>query len=205
MHVYYLGGTAVKIQTKDNAGEVTIVVDPYKPEDKNGSFPNTLAPDIALYTRGQEGSITLQQQPFIVDTPGEYEVRGVMIYGIPTADGVVYQLGVENMDVMHVGALKSMPDEKTLERLSSVDVLLVPVGGHDTLDAKKAATLTTELEPRVVVPLAFRHGKNDPAQAPVEPFLKEMGHENGSPEPKAIITESKLPEEDMQVIVLSSA
>ena len=205
MHVYYLGGTAGKIQTKDNAGDVNIVIDPYKPEDKGSSFPNTLAPHIALFSRGQEGSITLQQNPFIIDTPGEYEVRGVMIYGIPTTDGILYQLSVENMNILHAGALKNLPDDKTLERLSSADVLLVPVGGHETLDAKKAATLVTELEPRAVIPIAFRSGNNDPQQAPVEPFLKEIGHENGAPQPKAIIVESKLPEEDMDIIVLASA
>lgn len=205
MHVYYLGGTAVKLQTKDNKGDVTIVIDPYKPEDKGGTFPPTLAPDIALYSRGQEGSITLQQQPFIIDTPGEFEVRGVMIYGIPTNDGLVYQLSIENMLVLHAGALKNLPDDKTLERLSSVDVLLVPVGGHETLDAKKASTLTTELEPRAVIPIAFRHDKNDPKQESVGPFLKEIGHENGAPQPKAILVESKLPAEDMDVVVLASA
>lgn len=204
MHVYYLGGTAVKLQTKDSKGDVTIVIDPYKPEDKGGTFPSTLAPDIALYSRGREESITLQQQPFIIDTPGEFEVRGVMIYGIPTSDGIVYQLSIENMLVLHTGALKNLPDEKTLERLSSVDVLIVPVGGHETLDAKKAATLVTELEPRAVIPIAFRSGNNDPQQAPVGPFLKEIGHENGAPQPKAIIVESKLPEEDMDMIVLAS-
>ncbi|MEK7481690.1 MAG: MBL fold metallo-hydrolase [Patescibacteria group bacterium] len=204
MHVYYLGGTAVKLQTKDNKGDVTIVIDPYKPEDKGGTFPPTLAPDIALYSRGQEGSITLQQHPFVIDTPGEFEVRGVMIYGIPTADGLVYQLSIENMLVLHTGALKNLPDDKTVERLSSVDVLLVPVGGHETLDAKKAGTLTTELEPRAVIPIAFRHGKNDPKQAPVDPFLKEIGHVNGAPQSKAILVEAKLPNEDMEVIVLAS-
>lgn len=205
MHLYYLGGTAVKLQTRDNKGDVTIVIDPYKPEDKGGTFPPTLAPDIALYSHGQGGSITLQQHPFIVDTPGEFEVRGVMIYGIPTKDGILFQLSIENMLVLHAGALKDLPDEKTQERLSSADVLLVPVGGHETLDAKKAGTLTTELEPRVVIPIAFRSGKNDPKQESVEPFLKEIGHTNGAPEPKVILTESKLPEEDMEVHVLASS
>ena len=204
MHVYYLGGTAVKLQTKDNGTDVTIVIDPYKPEDKGGTFPPTLAPDIALFSHGQEGSITLQQNPFIVETPGEFELHGVLVHSIPTTDGLLFQITTEEMTILHAGALKKMPGDKTLEQLSSVDVLLVPVGGHDVLNAKDAATLVTELEPRAVVPIAFRYKKNDPSQDTPDAFLKEVGHTNGAPEPKAILSASKLPSEDMEIHVLES-
>lgn len=204
MHVYYLGGTAVKLQTKDNGKDVTVVIDPYKPKDKTGSFPVTLAPDIALFSHGQEGSITLQQNPFIIDTPGEFELHGVLIHSIPTSLGLLFQITTEEMTILHAGALKKMPSDKTLEQLSSVDVLLVPVGGHNVLNGKDAAALVTELEPRMAIPIAFRHKKNDPTQDTPDAFLKEVGHQNGAPSEKAIISAAKLPAEDMEILVLES-
>ena len=77
MHISWLGNTAVKIQVKPFDKDVTIVIDPYKPE--KGSFPRSLTPDIGLYTKGEKDSITLSGDPFVLDTPGECETKGVLI------------------------------------------------------------------------------------------------------------------------------
>jgi len=204
MHISWLGSTAVKLQTKHNGEDVNIVIDPYKPAEKGGSFPNTLAPQLAVYSQGQNNSIKLQQNPFIVDSPGEHEVYGVIVQTFPTEDGLMIQLNAEGITVLHVGALKGVPSDEILDKLTSIDVLLVPVGGHETLSAKQAAALTTKLiEPRVCIPIAFKYKKGDPKQATVDPFLKEIGNRNGDHEPKIILSASKLPQEEMEVHVLS--
>ncbi|OGL88982.1 hypothetical protein A3H75_00445 [Candidatus Uhrbacteria bacterium RIFCSPLOWO2_02_FULL_51_9] len=204
MHISWMGGAAVKLQIKNQDRDVTVVIDTYKPKDKGAVFPPTLAPDIALFSHGQEGSITLQQNPFIIDSPGEFEVHGVLVHSIPTSNGLLFQLTAEEMIVLHAGALKELPNEKTLEQLSSVDVLITPVGGTDVLNAKTAAALVTELEPRACIPIAFQYKKNDAEHDTVDAFLKEVGHKNGAPVPKVILSAAKLPNEDMEIIVLES-
>lgn len=204
MHISWLGGTAVKLQTKHQGNDVSLVIDPYKPTEKGASFPKTLSPHIGLYSRGPEGSITLSGNPFIVDAPGEFEVSGVIIKGVNTQEGVLLQLTIEGMHILHLGALTAVPEDKIFDQLATTDVLLIPVGGHNTLSPKQAATITTKLiQPRICIPINFKQGKSDTKQEKVEVFFKELGVEGGKPEPKVIISASKLPQEEMDVVVLN--
>ncbi len=203
MHISWLGGTTVKLQTKHQGNDVSLVIDPYKPSEKGASFPKSLAPQIGLYTRGTDNSITLSGDPFIVDAPGEFEVSGVIIKGVPTDQGVILQLTIEGMHIVHLGALQSVPDDKIFDQLNT-DILLIPVGGHQTLSAKQAATITTKLiQPRVCIPIAFKQGKADAKQAGADTFFKELGVNGSKAESKVIVSSSKLPQEEMEVILLS--
>lgn len=62
MHISWLGGTSIKIQTKYADSDVTVLIDPYK-YDK-GAFPRSLTADVVLLTRGSEELITLSGDPF---------------------------------------------------------------------------------------------------------------------------------------------
>ena len=203
MHISWLGGSAVKLQTKHQGNDVSLVIDPYKPTEKGSSFPKTLAPQIGLFTKGQDNSITLSGDPFIVDAPGEFEVSGVIIKGIPSEQGVILQLTIEGMHIVHLGALQSVPEDKVFDQLATTDILMIPVGGHETLSAKQAATITTKLiEPRVCVPISFKQGKADAKQDSVDVFFKELGVNGSKAESKVIVSASKLPQEEMEVILL---
>lgn len=58
--------------------------------------------------------------------------------------------------VVHCGDLGGLPDDATLARLASPDLLLVPVGGCYTLDGVEAWALVERLHPRRVVPIHYR-------------------------------------------------
>ena len=42
-----------------------------------------------------------------------------------------------------------------LEEMSNVDILLVPVGGGESLDAPPAAETVSLIEPKLVIPMHF--------------------------------------------------
>ena len=201
MHISWLGNTAIKIQTKPFDKDITIVIDTYK--QKKGNFPRSLTPDIALYTRGEKDSITLSGAPFIFSTPGEIDTKGVLVTGVEghEAGEIMLRVDVEDMTVVHLGMIKKQLTSKQLEVLSGVDILCLPVGHPDSFDAENAVKLVNEIEPRVVIPYAFK-SDNDPEAKPIDAFLKEIGSKNGSPEKKVIIKQKDLPEEDTDVIVL---
>lgn len=201
MHLSRLGGTAIKIQAKPLDKDIVIVIDPYRP--KQGDFPRSLAPDIALFTRGIEGSITISGNPFILATPGECETNGVLITSVQGhAEGTsMVRVDAEGVSVGHVGLPKAPLTETQIEALGNVDILFVPVGGGDSYDEEEAVKAVNAIEPRIVIPMHYK-SDNDPSLDPVNAFLKEIGHSNGQQEKKLIVKKKDLPQEETKVVVL---
>ena len=94
--------------------------------------------------------------------------------------------------------------EEQIEEIGLTDILLVPVGGSYTIDAKTASDVVSSLEPKIVIPMHYALPGLKFELEPVENFLKEMGFETQEPLPKLSITKDKLPGE-LQVIVLNKA
>lgn len=202
MHISWFGNTAVKIQAKPFDKDVIVVIDTYKPA--KGSFPRSLAPNIGLFSRGQKNSITLSGDPFILDTPGECETNGVLISTVQghEEDEIMLRVDVEGMSIAHLGMTSKQLTDQQLEVLSDVDILIVPVGGNNCYDPEQAVKAVNSIEPRVVIPVAFKSDNDDKAK-PVNNFLKEMGISNGAPEKKVIIKKKDLPQDETKVIVLN--
>ena len=200
MHINWLGQTCIKLQTKNIEEDVTVILDPYKPA--KGDFPRSLSPQIALFSHGKDGSVTLSQDPFVMESLGEVELKGVMIYAMPGPGGsVIFKLNIEGMNIVHLGGCRGPLDTHSIEKIGSPDILFIPVGGGDGLDAESAAKIVNDLEPRVVVPIAYR-SENDPGADPVENFIKESGLTPEPTEPKVIIKKKDLPQEERKIYVL---
>ena len=200
MHISWLGQTCIKLQTKNLDKDVTTILDAYKP--KTGEFPRSFSPDVALFSAGQENAATLSQDPFVISSLGEVEVKNVMIYAVPGPEGsVIYKLNGEGMTLVHLGRLNKTLSSAEMEKILSPDILFIPVGGGDYLNAKDAAALATALEPRVIIPLAY-HCDTDPDAAPVTAFIKELGIKPEATEKKVIIKKKDLPQEETKLIVL---
>ena len=114
--------------------------------------------------------------------------------------------------VVHVakGELKRVLARSELEhdfRLAAaeVHVLLVPVGGGSTLDPTHAVEVISAFEPKIVIPMHYRHpGLTDSlaeSLEPVEKFMKEFGA--GAPDPQEMlkVTKSNLPEETQLILL----
>jgi L-ascorbate metabolism protein UlaG (beta-lactamase superfamily) len=201
MHISWLGQTCIKLQTKNLDKDITIVLDAYKP--KTGEFPRSFSPDVALFTAGSDNAATLSQNPFMVDSLGEVEVKNVMIYAIPNSEGgVIYKLNGESLNLVHLGKLKKPLNNSEMEKILSPDVLFIPVGGGaNYLSAKDAAALATALEPRVIIPMAY-NCNTDPDAGPLTAFVKELGLKPETTEKKVIIKKKDLPQEETKLIVL---
>ena len=100
-----------------------------------------------------------------------------------------------------MGDLGHKLDASSIELLAATDILMIPVGGNHTIDAKLAAEVVAQLEPHIVVPMHYQVPSYKFDLDPVEKFLKEMGKEDIKPQPKLSITKDKLPEE-MEIVVL---
>lgn len=146
----------------------------------------------ALQIRTKNGLISLGDQvkvgDFALDGPGEYEIGGVEIFGV----GRLYIFEIEEMRLAYLDKLNRPLIDLEQEAASDVDILLLPVGGGDVLDAKGALSIISQLDPRIVIPMYYDD-------------LTEFSKEEGvTPEHLDSLKISKinLPETERKVIVL---
>ncbi len=93
--------------------------------------------------------------------------RGVVAMFMVTVDGV---------RILHAGDLgQTELFEEQLKWLEEADVLLVPIGGVDTIDGPQAAKLVQRLKPRYVIPMHFKTDQSRTDLNPVKPFITAIG------------------------------
>jgi L-ascorbate metabolism protein UlaG (beta-lactamase superfamily) len=187
MKIKYIGHSSFEIKINGK----TIVIDPYDPEVFGYEFPETKA-DILLLshkdpeTRYLEG---VSDYEFLIDSPGEYEIGGAFIYGLPTfhdseegkerGKNTVYLIEMDGFTVLHLGSLGHELSQEVLEKIGDVDVMLTPVGGNYVIDAETASKVISSLEPGIVIPMHYHTNDSEYEKEldKLEDFLEEMGVE----------------------------
>jgi len=193
----------------------TVVTDPY-PASVGVKLPR-LEADLVTISHGHPYHSNLDavttKDAFIVEGPGEYEVKGVTVFGIRSfhdavegaeaGANTIYVLEVDDVRICHLGDLGHGLDDETVEAIGTpVDVLLVPVGGGRALTAAKAAEVVRTIEPRWVVPMHYRLPGFKVELDGAETFLKEMGVTEVQPQSKLIVQYSGSGEGDTKVFVM---
>lgn len=200
MHISWLGQTCVRLQTKNQDEEVVVLIDAYKPN--NGDFPRSFTPQIALYSRGEEGAATMSQDPFIISTFGECEIKGVMCYSLPVEGGQIFKINAENLNVVHLGRMNKKIDDNTLEKLGTPDVLMIAVGdSKEYLSPDDAAELISAIEPRIVIPMGYQCD-TDPKVGTLNDFIKASGLKPEMTDKKLILKKKDLPSGETKLMVL---
>lgn len=207
MIVTYHGGQCFKLVR----GDTTIAFDPIA---KNGAdFPAVrFGADVVFSTlqhpnfMGHEQMHSANRTPFIVTGPGEYEIGEVTArgFGVKTNyQGVeryntIYYIQFDGMNILFLGALGD-PDigSDILGSIADVDMLFIPVGGGDVLEAPQASKLGVKLEADVVIPMHYD-------ETSLGAFLKEEGIEKPTFQDKLTIKQKDLGTLTSNVVVLKS-
>jgi len=209
MDITFLGHASFKLKGKHTG----VITDPYDPSI-GLKYPRAEA-DIVTVSHDHHDHSAVSQvggEPFVVGGPGEYEIKGVRIVGVPSfhdekkgtirGKNTIYNIQTDNLFICHLGDLgQSELVSEQLEAIGQVDILLIPVGGVYTIDAQGAAKIAASLEPKIVIPMHYADPGSNLKLEPVDKFLKEMGAEKVEPQAKLSITTDKLPEE-LVVVVL---
>lgn len=214
MIITYLGLEAYKIQF----GDTTIAVNP--PSKDSKLKVSRFGADISLSSlndkdfNGSENVTHGDRTPFVINGPGEYEVKGIFIKGFKSDSkyglgsdskekriNTIYSVALEGMNLCFLGALDSKDlSAETKEALDDIDVLFVPVGGDGVLNPSSAYELSVKLEPRLIIPTHY-DGANDKN---LKAFLKEAGEEGVKPLDKLTLKKKDLDGKEGEVIVLES-
>ena len=203
------------IAQKGKQESLKIVIDPYSEEI--GLKLSPLEADIALFTHDHfdhNNAKALKGTPFLIANPGEYDAKGAFIQGIfsyhdeqegkERGTNTIYTIEVEDMRICHLGDFgqKELSAEQ-LEAIGDVDILMVPVGGTYTIDAKTASHIVNQIEPKIAVPMHYALPKLKVKLAGVEEFLKVMGAKAVQPEEKLTVKAKDLTTEETKVVVLN--
>lgn len=205
MEITWLGRSCFRLKGK----EAIVLTDPFESLRKG-----SLKADIVTISHEHPGHnciAAVRGEPKQLRGPGEYEVKGVFIYGLQTfhdevrgrarGKNTVFHIELDGIKVCHLGDLGHVLSAEQVGEIGDVDVLLVPVSGGTTIGAAEAAELTNLLDPKLVIPMHFHPGE-EKSNLSLKAFLQEMGLKTLTPVPKLTIAKTSLPTET-QVILLS--
>ena len=219
MEVTWYGRTCIRLRGKD----AVVVADPYQTivgptgrgitgEIVTYSHPDDRPLPKAKGRRSRDGSTLLPtslETAFVLDGPGEYEVRDVLLTGVRTyrddtkgserGKQVAFVVELDGIHTIHLGEIGHLLSEEKLGDIGPVDIACVPIGG--VLSPQRVAELVAQIEPRIVIAMPLDEDAPDTNEAMAK-FFHEMGGEPAV-QPKLTITSSGLPLETTTVLLES--
>ena len=215
MEITWYGRTCIRLRGRD----AVVVADPYQaivgPTGRGitGDIVTFSHPDDAPLMRAtgkrsrDEGTVlpSSLEASFVLDGPGEYEVRNVLLTGVRTyrddlrgrerGKQTAFAVELDGLTTIHLGDIGHLLTEEKLADVGPIDIACIPVGGQ--LSATRAAELIAQLDPRIVVPMPVCEDEAQCEEA-LAKFFHEMG---GEPivQSKLAVTPSALPAETTAV------
>lgn len=156
----------------------SIVFDPYSPGSVPGWELPPLTADrvICSHGHGDHGwaeGVTLSGGSFTGKTlflPSFHDELGGALRG----ENTITLVEAEGLRLVHMGDIGCALSAEQIAALGRVDVLLIPVGGHFTVDADGAWEIACALKAAIVVPMHYRGaGFGYGVIGTLEPFLEK--------------------------------
>ncbi len=212
MKISYLGHSSFKITTKS----VVVLTDPYD-KSVGYSFPKTEADIITISHNHNDhnnlSGIKNLDKSFVIDGPGEYEVKDIMIKGLSSyhddqkgelrGKNNIFTFEIEDVHLTHMGDIGHDLSESVYSELENTDILMIPVGGYFTIDGEMAIKIIKKIDPSIILPMHYRTDDNSKTFsqiATLENFVKLIQMEPKYEE-KLVIKNSILPEETELLIL----
>jgi len=216
MNINWYGQSCFQISSNQGKNNhVSTLIDPFE-ESIGLQLPRKLEADVVLITHNHldhNNVKAVSGQPFIASGPGEYDVKGIFIQGIPAFhDNVqgkergrttIYTIEAEEIKLCHLGDLgqKELTAEQ-LDKIGDVDILMIPIGGFFTINAQEAVKIMAQIEPKIIIPMHYKIPNLNIKLDGLDKFLKIVGVKKIEPLSKLFIKEKDLPKEEVKIIVL---
>ena len=214
MKIKYLGHSSLLISSKDN---VKIITDPYTPGHGIAYKAINESADIVTITHnhGDHNNIaSVKGSPAILREAGSKTIKGIEIKSVSlyhdAAQGsqrgvnLAFCLKVDGITVCHLGDLGHTLKPEQISAIGQVDILLIPVGGFFTIDAKEASVVAKSLKSKVIIPMHYKTPKADFPIAAVDEFLKDKKNVRRLNSSEVEFNSDTLPKET-EIIVLQPA
>ena len=210
MTISWFGQSCFRIEAKEGS----ILTDPFSKDI--GLKPPKIKDDLVLVSHNHYDHNNVEDAPaetFIIKNPGEYEKNGIAVLGINSyhdksegkerGSNTIYVIKAEDMTVCHLGDLgQEKLDEKQVEEIGDVDILMIPVGGSYTINYKEALEVISQIEPKIVIPMHYKVKDLNIDIESADKFVKELGL---TPEKvdKFKIAKKTLPAEEVKLVMFN--
>lgn len=215
MKIMWYGHSCFKFMAKSNNGnKITIIIDPFD-KAKVGLTPPRGTADIVLVSHDHydhNNVKAISGEPFVIEGPGEYDVKGVFIKGIYSYHdnskgeergiNTIYVIEAEDIKICHLGDLgQAELSANQLDKIGDIDILIVPVGGVYTINGNEAVKIINQIEPSIAVPMHYKIPGLTIKLNSVDKFLEEIGEKKETVE-EISVQKKDLAGEEMKVIVM---
>ena len=180
----------------------SVIFNPYS-LDKNIKFSKVKA-DVVLFTDPKTYfPVKVNEQSFVIDSPGEYEVSDIFVYGRQLNGSNIYLVSFEDVKITFLGEYgHAFLTDKDLELIEGADILILPVGGGDLTTAKEAVKIIKQIEPNIIIPMHYKLPGLTEKLDDVKDFLKEIGLNGQEAVDKLTLKKKDLINREMEVVVM---
>ena len=157
MTLTWYGHSCFKLESAQGS----VVFDPYEPGYVPGlALPEGLSADavICSHAHGDHGyaagvKLTGREAGFDVERVETFHDEA---QGAKRGRNTVSIVTAEGLRIVHMGDIGHMPDARQCAALMDADVVMIPVGGYYTINARTAWDIVRAIHPRTVIPMHYR-------------------------------------------------
>ncbi len=185
MVIEWLGHSCFKVTLKNSK---KVLFDPF---DKTVGYPyNDIEADVVVVSHDHYDHNDLSHVKGdydVVKTEGIHNIGDFTIECIKTwhdcsqgrqrGENLVSLVSRAGISLCHMGDIGCMPPKEMFEKLDGVDILLIPVGGTFTIDAKEALEICERVSPNIIIPMHFKTPVSKMNIAPIDDFLEAAASE----------------------------
>ena len=96
--------------------------------------------------------------------------------GLKRGPNIIYIFKDDTYSLCHLGNLGHIPHSLVLEKLKNIDILLIPIGGHFTLNGFEAAKLCNLISPKYIIPMQYKTNRTSLYLDDPKNFIISMKH-----------------------------
>ncbi len=183
MKIEWIGHACFKLTAKDGT---VVITDPY--DETVGIDMLPLRAQMMTMSHGHHDHQCMDMiegTPMIVRgaetvTVGSILSMAVCSYhddarGAKRGGNIIRIFAAEGLKLVHMGDQGCIPDAEALAAIADADVMMIPVGGTYTVDARGAKAIIEAAKPRCVIPMHMKTARCGYPIAPVGEFMREMG------------------------------
>lgn len=164
MQIQWKGHSSFLLSSEDGK---QVLTDPFN-EQVGLPLPNVNVDVVTVSHQHGDHNATglLPGTPVVVEGAGQHvaagiEIRGIAAYhdaeqGAKRGNITIFVIKIDGINICHLGDLGHPLTSKQVADIGKVDILLVPVGGFYTIDAKQAYEIVQQLKPAVIVPMHYK-------------------------------------------------
>lgn len=170
MKIEWLGHSCFKLTESTGT---TIVTDPYDKEIVGFEMTKTSADVVTCSHQHKDHNaiVRVDGEPMVLSECGFWEVKGVDIssmrayhddkLGKKRGENKIFRFRMDGIDICHMGDIGEECTVRLADGIGSVNIIMIPVGGNYTIDAKQAKKYVDILMPDVVIPMHFKTPKSE--------------------------------------------